>query len=42
MHHTRLIARLDVKAPFLIKGINLEGVRTVSYTHLTLTTTPYV
>ena len=27
MHHTRLIARLDVKAPFLIKGINLEGVR---------------
>ena len=29
MHHTRLIARLDVKAPFLIKGINLEGVRKI-------------
>lgn len=29
MHQTRLIARLDVKAPFLIKGINLEGVRKI-------------
>jgi imidazole glycerol-phosphate synthase subunit HisF len=27
MSNTRLIARLDIKAPFLIKGINLEGVR---------------
>lgn len=29
MRHTRLIARLDVKAPFLIKGINFEGVRKI-------------
>ena len=27
MTSTRLIARLDVKAPFLIKGIHLEGLR---------------
>jgi len=31
MHHVRLIARLDVKAPFLIKGINLEGVRKIGF-----------
>jgi cyclase len=29
MADVRLIARLDIKAPFLIKGINLEGVRKV-------------
>ena len=28
-HKVRLIARLDVKAPNLIKGVNLEGVRVV-------------
>lgn len=27
MHNLRLIARLDVKAPFLIKGVHLEGLR---------------
>ncbi len=26
---TRLIARLDIKAPNLIKGINLEGLRVI-------------
>jgi len=29
MSNVRLIARLDVKAPFLIKGIHLEGVRKI-------------
>jgi imidazole glycerol-phosphate synthase subunit HisF len=29
MSNVRLIARLDIKAPFLIKAINLEGVRKV-------------
>lgn len=29
MAHLRLIARLDIKAPHLIKGIHLEGVRVV-------------
>lgn len=29
MAHLRLIARLDIKAPFLIKGVHLEGVRKV-------------
>ena len=29
MANIRLIARLDIKAPYLIKGINLEGVRKV-------------
>jgi len=29
MQNTRIIARLDIKAPYLIKGINLEGVRKV-------------
>ena len=29
----RLIARLDIKAPNLIKGINLEGVRVVGDPH---------
>jgi cyclase len=28
-HKVRLIARLDIKAPNLIKGVNLEGVRVV-------------
>lgn len=27
MRHARLIARLDVKAPFLVKGIQFEGLR---------------
>ncbi|MBK30335.1 MAG: imidazole glycerol phosphate synthase cyclase subunit, partial [Euryarchaeota archaeon] len=27
MTNIRLIARLDVKAPFLIKGVHLEGLR---------------
>mgnify|MGYP006108592475 CR=1 FL=1 len=27
MKNTRLIARLDIKAPFLVKGIQLEGLR---------------
>ena len=27
MPHARLIARLDVKAPFLVKGIQFEGLR---------------
>ncbi|HHJ80453.1 MAG TPA: imidazole glycerol phosphate synthase cyclase subunit, partial [Candidatus Tenderia electrophaga] len=27
MPHNRLIARLDIKAPNLIKGIHLEGLR---------------
>ena len=27
MRHVRLIARLDVKAPNLVKGIQLEGLR---------------
>lgn len=29
MANVRIIARLDIKAPYLIKGINLEGVRKV-------------
>lgn len=29
MAHLRLIARLDIKAPHLIKGVHLEGVRVV-------------
>lgn len=29
MAHTRLIARLDIKGPHLIKGVHLEGVRKV-------------
>ncbi len=29
MSNVRLIARLDIKAPYLIKGVNLEGVRKV-------------
>jgi cyclase len=29
MHNVRLIARLDIKAPNLIKGIHLEGLRVV-------------
>ena len=29
MSHLRLIARLDVKAPNLVKGIRLEGLRVV-------------
>lgn len=29
MSNVRLIARLDIKAPFLIKGIHLEGVRKI-------------
>jgi len=29
MANIRLIARLDIKAPYLIKGVNLEGVRKV-------------
>lgn len=33
MPNTRLIARLDVKPPNLIKGINLEGVRKVGDPH---------
>jgi cyclase len=33
MPTTRLIARLDVKPPNLIKGINLEGVRVVGEPH---------
>lgn len=27
MRYLRIIARLDIKAPYLIKGIQLEGVR---------------
>lgn len=33
MKKVRLIARLDIKAPNLIKGINLEGVRVVGDPH---------
>jgi len=33
MPNTRLIARLDVKPPNLIKGVNLEGVRKVGDPH---------
>ena len=29
MTNLRLIARLDVKAPYLIKGIHLEGLRKI-------------
>jgi cyclase len=29
MHNVRLIARLDIKAPNLIKGIHLEGLRKI-------------
>lgn len=29
MTYTRLIAHLDVKAPHLVKGINLEGLRKI-------------
>ena len=29
MPNIRLIARLDIKGPNLIKGINLEGIRVI-------------
>ena len=31
MRNLRIIARLDIKAPYLIKGIQLEGVRKLGY-----------
>mgnify|MGYP000390885988 CR=1 FL=1 len=33
MRHARLIARLDIKGPNLIKGIHLEGLRVVGDPH---------
>jgi cyclase len=33
MRHLRIIARLDIKGPNLIKGIHLEGLRVVGDPH---------
>ncbi len=33
MRHARIIARLDIKGPNLIKGIHLEGLRVVGDPH---------
>ena len=33
MNHVRIIARLDIKGPNLIKGIRLEGLRVVGDPH---------